>query len=105
MSADRDGEFEQSMKEFVKLLKKLMKNLPSQGSFSPQNFPMKELEGKGVNMNVYFFSFLPLSAEDFEELEDLYEQYLHREDDPREEFSTSLNKTDLEFLRRHGIRF
>lgn len=105
MNSDKDKEFEKNMKEFMQLLKKMIRNLPAQGTLGPKTIPWKDGDGNGMNMNVYFFSFFPLSADDFDELEDIYESYLERDSDEKVDFSTDLSHADLEFLRRHGLRF
>ena len=98
---DKDREFEQSMNQLVHLLKKILKNVPGQMNGIPQ-FPAFSKDGS-VNVNLCFFTFLPMSAEDFDEFVDMYDQSVSPED--REDISPDLTVSDLEFLKRHGIRF
>ena len=99
MNSER--EFENNMNQLVRLLQKLLKNLPGKPPF-PQ-FQGKPGEA-GMNLNVCFFNFLPVSPEEFEALEEAYEQAVFPED-RNEELSRELSPSDMEFLRRHGIRF
>ena len=101
MNSDKDKNFERSMKQLLSLLKKILKNLPSQGPLSPMNPALKD---SGVNLNLCFFTFLPILPEDWEEWEELYDTYLSGEE-KADEFSSELSPADIEFLRRHGIRF
>lgn len=104
MSSEKDREFERSMKEFIQLLKKMVKQLPSQGGVNPPSIPWGETDGKGMQMNIFFLSFLPFSQEDFDDLEEMCDHYFNREDD-NEELTAELSVSDLEFLKQHGIRF
>lgn len=101
MNPEKDREFESNMNQLVRLLKKLLKNLPGQPPFS--HFQGKPGDGN-VHLNVCFFNFLPMSPEEFEAFEDAYEQAVFPED-KGEDLSRDLTPSDLEFLRRHGIRF
>ena len=99
MNSER--EFENNMNQLVRLLQKLLKNLPGKPPFS-------KLQGKpgeaGMNLNICFFNFLPVSPEDFEAFEEAYEQAAFPED-RNEEIFGELSPSDMEFLRRNGIRF
>ena len=57
-----------------------------------------------MHLNVCFFNFMPLSPEEMDAFEEAYEQAIFQED-RGEEMSHDLTPSDLEFLRRHGIRF
>ena len=97
----KDKEFENNMNQLVTLLKKLLKNLPGQPPLS--HFQGKPGDGS-VNLNVCFFNFLPMSPEEFEAFEEAYEQAIFPED-RSEDLSRVLTPSDIEFLRRNGIRF
>ncbi len=99
MTPEKDGEFEQSMHELIQLLKKMLKNIP-QGSWP---HPFSQAKDGPVQFN-FFFTFLPMDAEEMDEFEEIYEQYLAQED-RWEDFSGDLSDADRDFLRRHGIRF
>ena len=101
MNPEKDREIEGNINQLVRLLKKLLKNFPGQAPFS--QFQGKTQDG-AVNLNLCFFTFLPLSAEEFEAFEEAYEQGLFTEE-RGEELSRDLTPSDREFLRLHGIRF
>ncbi len=101
MNPEKDREFESNMNQLLRLLKKLLKNLPGHPPFSH----LQGMPGEGaMNMNVCFFTFLPLSPEEFEAMEGAYEEGLFSEE-RGEDLSPELTPSDVEFLRRHGIRF
>ena len=100
MNPEKDREFDHTLTQLIGLLKKLLKNIPQGGSF-----PSLSAEKEGtVNLNL-FLTFLPLAPEEMDEFEEIYEQYFFQEDRPVEELSSELNPSDMDFLRRHGIRF
>ena len=101
MNPEKDKEFDQNMNQLVRLLKKILKNLPSQGSL-PQFSPSDK--DSNVHLNL-FFTFFPMAPEEFEEFEDLYDPGSFHEDKGAEDLSSELSPSDLEFLRVHGIRF
>ena len=98
MNPDKDREFDQSMSQLLTLLKKLLKNVPKGGTFTS---PDKD---QAVNLNL-FFTFFPITPEEMDELEEIYEHYFFQEDKNQEEFSSDLNQSDLDFLKRNGIQF
>ncbi len=99
MNPEKDKEFQQNMNHLVKLLKKIIGHLPSQGPFS--SVPGEK--DSSINLNLCFFTFLPIGPEDLDELEEIYDQYFF--DDKPEEFSSELTPSDLDFLRANGIQF
>src|SRR6185436_13241319 len=105
MSFDEYKDFDQNMNHLIRLLKKMIKNLPhlSQGPGPMPKFS-KSKDGD-IHVNFCFFNFMPMSAEDLEEIDEIYEQYLAEEEKAeRSDLSPELNASDLEFLRRLGIR-
>jgi len=103
MKSDRDKEFEENMNHLVQLLKKILMSQPSNSS---QLSELQSLfKGQGMNVNLCFFTFLPMFPEDFEELEEMCEQFLTDEDRRSEDMTTELSASDLEFLRKNGIRY
>ena len=104
MNPEKDKEFEQYINQLVQLLRKIMKHIPHQGKM--QGFPgmFKTNKDGSLNMNICFFNFLPISPEDLDELEEYYENQLLGEDKD-EELTSELSSSDLEFLKRHGIKF
>jgi len=102
MKSDPNRDFEGHVKQLIQLLKKILTSQPSQG-YLPELDSM--LKGQGINLNLCFFTFLPVSEEELDELEEIYEHYVFDEEKKSEEITSELNAADLEFLRRHGIRF
>ena len=104
---DMDGD----IKKLLTLLKKILKNHP-QGSdqitkFLEQN---QKADQKAFNLNLCFFTFIPMSPEELMEFEEMYDDYLNeaeeslaRRDDPKLEFKLSTD--DVDFLKKNGIRF
>ena len=104
MNPEKDKEFDQNMNQLVWLLKKILKNVPGMAGQGPM--PQMPFQGKGdqgVNLNLFFFTFLPMAPEEFDELEEIYDQYFFNED--KEDLSSEISPADLDFLRRNGIRF
>jgi hypothetical protein len=103
MNPEKDKEFDQNLNQLIGLLKKLIKGLPSQqGPFTPNASNAKD---GNINLNFCFFTFLPMAPEDFDEIEEAYDQFFFNEDKQQEDFSLDLNPSDLDFLRRNGIRY
>ena len=96
----KEEDFNQNMHQLVCLLKKILKNLPLQDSMPQLPSLLKE---SGINVNLCFFTFLPISPEDLDDLEDLYDPLWHEE--RAEDSGRELSADDREFLRRNGIRF
>lgn len=106
MNSDSGKEFDRNMNQLVRLLKKIIKSLPGSGSMPSHLFPPKGKDKESnVQVNFCFFNFLPMSEEDLEELDEIYDQFLEDEEDKNFDFSQGLNPADLDFLRRNGIRF
>ena len=97
---ERDREFDRNINQLIHLLKKIIGNMPTGPGPYPWMGPNKE---SGVHFNLCFFNFLPLTADELDELEDEYE--LFQEEKKGDDLKTQLSSADLEFLRRHGIRF
>ncbi len=99
-SHDRD--FDQHMTQLVQLLKKIFGT-----QFKNSSLPdfLAAQKSQGVNINVCFFSFFPISSEELEELEELYADMEAADDDDEDPLNTELNASDLDFLRHNGIQF
>lgn len=96
MSFEKD--FEQNMKQLMQILKKLMLYYPS---LEKNPKWQKALNDKDTDLNVFMFNFFPLPTEELDEIEDMFEQAVTREED----FKCELNSADEEFLKKHGIQF
>ena len=102
MKSNPDGDFEQNINQLVHLLKKIMSSHPQAGQMPELQTLFKN---QGINLNLCFFTFLPMGPEDLDELEEIYEKFFMEGDKKGEELSTDLNPSDLEFLKKYGIRF
>ena len=103
MNPERDREFEQNVSQLIHLLRKIMKNLPAQGGFLNPKMPATDA---GVQFNINFFSFFPMTTEDWEAIDEMYDAHsFHHPDDKRGDFTSELNSEDIDFLRNNGISF
>ncbi|MFA6600447.1 MAG: hypothetical protein WC352_06445 [Candidatus Omnitrophota bacterium] len=104
MRYDKEPHFEQYLNQLVRLLQKMMKNLPGQDA---KPGPVEPPKGKEPNLNVFLFNFMPmmqLTPEELEEIEEMMDGPLGAEEEVLE-LDGELNSADKDFLRRHGIRF
>ena len=90
--------------QLIKLLKKILKNHPQGQEVS------KLMEQKAMNVNLCFLTFIPMSAEELDDFEDMYEEYLNRLEDATPERARSplefkLSTDDVDFLKKAGIQF
>jgi hypothetical protein len=94
--------FQDDMQKFIQMLKKLLKSNLNKDKFSDNDI----MAGKNgdINVNVFFMPFLSMSPEDMDELEDIYDECFD-EDKSREDIDADLTKSDIDFLRKNGIRF
>ncbi len=102
-----EGEFEQNMKQLMKLLKKIMTQYPAEGGKSPSE-AMKFLmvmKDKSPEVNIFFLNMSPLSPEEFCEMEEMFESGAMSEHFRMGELKCELNDEDQDFLKQHGIRF
>ena len=91
--------------KLVQLLKKILKNQPGGSDIA------QFMDQKSFNLNLCFLTFVPMTPDELEALEEMYEEYLERSEDapvskkkaPKLEFK--LSQDDVQFLRQHGIRF
>ncbi len=102
MKPDRDSDFDSSITELVQLLKKIMANHTSQSEWKKIQSVFQD---KGINLNFNFFNFFPITGEELDELEEIYDQFMSDSDKKPEDLNTDLNSEDVDFLKKHGIRF
>ena len=93
------------IRKLLALLKKILKNHP-QGSEQIA----KSLGEQAFNLNLCFFSFIPIHSEDLAEFEEMYEELLSHSEGllPKGEtlkMDFKLSPEDVEFLKKHGMRF
>lgn len=101
-----EKEFEQNMKQLMRLLKKIMMQYPMQGKDPVEMMKfLKDIKDKSSDVNIFFLNMSPLSPEEFEELEEMLEGDFVGEHLKSGELKCELNSADQEFLRKHGIRF
>lgn len=102
MNSENPKDFEHNINHLISLLRKIIRNIPqAKGPFSKMQDSGKDAS---MNINFCFFTFLPLPPDDWDEIEDIYDQYLAQEENS-EDLSLDLNNADMEFLRRNGIKF
>ena len=103
------GDMESDIRKLLNLLKKILKNHPH-GSEDVAKF----LDQKSFNLNLCFLTFIPMTPEELMEFEEMYDDYLNQAEnviprkdeaktDPRLEFR--LTNDDLDFLKKHGMKF
>lgn len=101
-----DQEFEQNMKQLMRLLKKIMNQYPVSGKDPAEMMKfLKDMKGKGTDINIFFLNLAPLSLEEFEELEEMMGSGYLQEPLGSGELKCELNADDQDFLKKHGIRF
>ena len=107
---ESNHDFEPMMKQLIQLLNKILSHHFPPGKFSELGSYMKD---KSVNFNVYFLNVAPF-PEDLEDWEDFSagggsafdgEEDGNTEGDRDIDMTHRLSHSDMEFLRRHGIRF
>ena len=100
-----DGEMKGDIAKLMQLLKKILKHHPASSEIA------KMMDQKSFNLNLCFLTFMPVTPEELEALEEMYEEYLKQPDvsgvpqkkSPKLEFR--LNPEDIKFLKQYGIRF
>jgi len=101
-----DKEFEQNMQQLVRLLKKIMSQYPMEGK-SPAEMMrfFKDMKDKSPDVNIFFLNMSPLSPEELDEIEGIFEEGIMGEHFRSGELKCELNDDDQSFLKQHGIRF
>jgi len=93
--------FDKHIQELLMVLKKLLKS-QKVGSHDLAGY----LDKKNVNLNLCFFTFLPMSEEDLADLEfELQEGGENDLSNEEKELKFELSKKDIEFLKRNGLAF
>ena len=101
-----DKEFEQNMKQLMHLLKKIMSQYPMEGK-SPAEMMrfLRDMKDKSPDVNIFFLNVSPLSPQEFDEIEEMFEEGAMSEYLRSGELKCELNEDDQVFLKQHGIRF
>ncbi len=95
------NDFGKSINELLNLLKKILK------SQKIGNSDLSSLlDQKNVNLNLCFFTFLPLTEEEFADFEYSLEEYFSGEDFLESgDLKFEVTKNDLDFLKKNGLKF
>lgn len=92
------NDFSENISELMKLLKKILKS---------QKGESQDLAGlldkKNINLNLCFFTFLPVTPEELDDFEVELQNDIELDDE--EAFSLELNNMDLDFLKKNGLKF
>ncbi len=101
-----EKEFEQNMKQLMRLLKKIMGQYPMDGKNPAEMMKfLKDIKDKSPDVNIFFLNMSPFSPEEFEEMEEMFEEGAMSEHYRSGELKCELNADDKAFLKQHGIRF
>jgi hypothetical protein len=101
-----DKEFEQNMKQLMHLLKKIMTQYPVEGKSPAEMMKfLKDMKDKGPDVNIFFLNMAPLSPEEFDAIEEMFEEGAVNEYLKSGELKCELNDDDQVFLKKNGIRF
>ena len=101
-----DKEFEQNMKQLMSLLKKIMSQYPMEGKSPAEVMKFfKNMKDKSPDVNIFFLNMSPLSPEELDEIEGMFEEGAMGEYLRSGELKCELNDDDQVFLKQHGIRF
>lgn len=101
-----DNDFGKDIVKLIKVLKKIMKQYPPYDKMPmPDIDKMLSSPDQGMQLNVFIFPFLALSPEELEEIEEALDPSVPEGESRSEEIRYHLSPSDLDFLRRHGIRF
>lgn len=95
------NDFGESIQELLNVLKKILK------SQKPGNLDLSSLiNKKDLNLNLCFFTFLPMCEEEMADLEEELAGSLDA-DFPAEaeELKFELSNVDREFLKKYGLKF
>ena len=98
-----EGEFNQNVKQLMELLKKILSQ-----SFPASMHPEWPdiLKNKEINLNVCFFNIFPPDGDEFEDWLDQEGESVSEDSSARPaDWAENLNSSDLDFLKKNGIRF
>lgn len=104
---NRERDSDNNITQLFQLLRKILGSQFKGGSGLPDLFSSqpKNQGNPGINLNICFFPFFPMTPEEMDELEAMYEDLEGSADDSEEDLSNELTSSDFDFLRRHGIKF
>jgi hypothetical protein len=107
MKFNPNEDFNQNVSKLLSLLKNMLKN---------QKIDNKELNEffgkKDINLNLCFFTFLPFPIDELDEMEldELSEEglseYINRKRERDfDDLKFEITNSDMDFLKKHGIKF
>jgi hypothetical protein len=108
MKFNPNEDFNQNVSKLLALLKNMLKNQKI------DNKDLNEFFGKkDINLNLCFFTFLPFPMEELDELEldelseEGFSEYINnkKKDKEAEELKFEITTSDMDFLKKHGIKF
>lgn len=94
------NEFGKNIHELLGLLKKILKSQKAGGQDLSGI-----LEKKNVNLNLCFFTFLPVTEDELDDFETDMLDYMDDDALCAEELCFELNPGDQDFLKQNGIAF
>lgn len=101
-----EKEFDENMRQLMRLLKKIMRQYPIQGKDPAEMMKfLKDMTDKSSDVNIFFLNLAPLSIGEFEDLEGILDGGFLNEQFSSGELKCELNADDRDFLKKHGIRF
>jgi len=101
---NRERDSDNHMTQLLQLLRKILGSQFKNTSGLPDFFSSPQ-KNQAINVNVCLFSFFPMTPEELDELEAIYDDLEGSDEDSQEDLSSELTSSDVDFLRRHGIKF
>lgn len=102
---NRERDSDNHITQLLQLLRKILGSQFKNNAGLPDFFSSPQ-KNQSINLNVCLFSFFPMTPEELDELESIYDDLEGAEEDElSEDFSSELTSSDFDFLRRHGIKF
>ncbi len=103
---DFEKEFEQNMKQLMRILKKIAGQYSLEGKTPAEIMKhLKDMKNKSPDVNIFFVNMAPFSPEYLDEMEAMFEDGVMNEHHRAGELKCELNDEDQIFLKQHGIRF
>jgi hypothetical protein len=97
-----------NLNKLLAILKKMMAQQGAQGKNLPPEIQQLFSDPKNIQLNLCFFSFLPVSPDALDELEDALQESLvpHQEEEGEEDLlNFEITASDVDFLKKNGIKF
>jgi len=101
---NRERDSDNNITQLLQLLRKIIGSQFKNGAGLPDIFSSPQ-KNQSINLNVCLFSFFPMTPDELDELEAMYDDLEVSEEDSAGDLSSELTSSDFDFLRRHGIKF